>query len=378
MKPLILHVGMPKTGTTSIQTTLFWNLTDDAFRLLTLDTVFGNQTMVAAFTERKSSTGYFASTIPKRNWDRFAKKSRKYLSSCLKTGRKAGWTPILSAEAISKFDGKALQKINDFVREHGFSPQVVSYISPPLDRADSSFQQCIKTGVGKPFDLLKRPLRMERLQLLDQIFGKDSVSAYLFDASEFPGRCVVRHFLDEFGISIASDKVLRENESLNVEVLKVLHIINESGSFKLTSRIARFERNLIIALLRDLPGRPLRLDHSVTAPWIEKIANDLAWLEQRLERQVPLTFIDRSAIEGIRSGEDLNRLSEESLEWIARRAGHRFARSKGERMSAEQIPVLLRQFSPSRRPLVAARQIHEQTKVALRRRRLEVRTQLGI
>jgi hypothetical protein len=48
MSTCVLHIGQHKTGTTSIQSTLFWGLRDRRFRLLSLDSFFGNRLLLTA------------------------------------------------------------------------------------------------------------------------------------------------------------------------------------------------------------------------------------------------------------------------------------------------------------------------------------------
>lgn len=61
LRPCMVHVGMYKTGTTSIQTTLYWRLRDRRFRLLTRDAAWGNLAI-------RNESDLFAFDAPSRNW----------------------------------------------------------------------------------------------------------------------------------------------------------------------------------------------------------------------------------------------------------------------------------------------------------------------
>ena len=144
MKKLIFHVGMPKTGSTSIQSTLFSNTPDKRFRLITLDSVFGNRCVVAAFTtDDRSHYAFFSETVPKWYFPFLSRSSKNYLKRALRACAQTDVVPILSTEVAWVFQEIDLQSMKEFFESEGYQAEVYGYVRPPLDFYESVFQQIV-------------------------------------------------------------------------------------------------------------------------------------------------------------------------------------------------------------------------------------------
>ncbi|MFM7168972.1 MAG: hypothetical protein ACKO3T_27350 [Planctomycetaceae bacterium] len=101
MRPLILHVGMSKTGTTSLQTTLFSSPPVKEFRFISLDTDFGNQLFEFVFRDSSDDPSrIFRQRIPPQRRPSLGEYYRNYLDTTLRACANAQSTPVLSAEII--------------------------------------------------------------------------------------------------------------------------------------------------------------------------------------------------------------------------------------------------------------------------------------
>lgn len=352
-KPVcLLHLGQPKTGTTSIQETLFRGLDDPRFRLVSLDCEFGNTVVDSAFHDRlKERQTAFLDPIPRHRRALLGTRSRDYLDRALRAAGRAGVTPVISAEVAFWKAAAPAENLRRFVTERGFEPRIVCYLRPSFDLVESRMQQTVKVG-RRPWDWVERSQaefpEPVVLSNLDRIFGRAQVEVFLFDPSSFPERCVVRHFCQVSGIEIDPSRIIRSNESLNRNALQFLFVFNRQarpgGGNSRTW--FRFRRSVLIQALATLPGAPFRLHpsvHELARPLLEP---HLPWLEERLGQPFPLTLAQRLPDEGVRDEQQLLDFERAALDWLAQRSGSRpVAITSGPetaRQVADQLERLVR------------------------------------
>jgi hypothetical protein len=139
VRKLIFHVGMPKTGSTSIQSTLFSNTPDKRFRLITLDSVFGSRCLVAGFTtDERAKHGFFSETVPNWYYPILQRSSKTYLKRAMRACAQADAIPILSSEVAWLFQEVDLQSMREFFESEGYRAEVYGYVRAPLDFYESA------------------------------------------------------------------------------------------------------------------------------------------------------------------------------------------------------------------------------------------------
>lgn len=83
------------------------------------------------------------------------------------------------------------------------------------------------------------------------------------------------------------------------------------------------QRAVLLERLGALSGPPLRFHPCLIVPYIQAIQREMPWLEQRLQRQLPLTLQPGEHTSGVRGEADLLDFSSHSLEWLAEASGQR-------------------------------------------------------
>jgi len=325
MRKLILHVGMPKTGTTSIQSTLFRNTPDKRFRFISLDCVFGNRCALGGFTSRdRPRFGFFSETIPKWYYPILRRSSKAYLTRALRACAKDEVIPIFSAEIIWYLDQVDLRAISAFLNAEGYRPEVYGYLRAPLDFCESVFQQMVKIGRCPSLENSSHlgSQYCNQINSLQCAFGKEHVRLKVFDPKSFPQRCVVRDFCSRIGMNFGDAKVIRENESINGEVTKLLYAWNRVHSKNVFGWYPRLKRRMVLESLQDLAGKPLRFHASLAKDLEAGLPTDVKEIQDENERVLPLSIADREAVEGIATIDDLLQFSEETLQWLADRTNH--------------------------------------------------------
>ncbi len=322
---LVLHVGSAKTGTTSIQSTLFWHPPEKLFRFVSLDTVFGNQLMLTAFSRQpRHQNRYFSETMSQRQKRKMYEFSPRYLSKSLQDCARKGLTPVISAEVLWGFEREDLQAIADFARRFGFEIRVVGYVRPPVDFLESIYQQGIKVGRVKHLEfVIERSLStLSRWKNFDTIFGKANVDLYLFDRNRFPNGCVVQHFCQSIGLDLGKAFVKRENESINENILRFIYAWNTQHQKNRHAYLIRFRRRVLLESLRSLPGNAVRVANEIVFEIQEKAHDALRELENRIGTTGSLNTHESDRIEGLRSDDDMWRFSKDSLDWLFGRRGY--------------------------------------------------------
>lgn len=321
MKQLIFHIGFPKTGTTSIQSTLFWNPPQSPFRFVSLDSTFGNQLVLAAFSSRfVQKENYFSGVMSDRQKRTMKEFSLRYLQKCFQDCASQGITPIVSAETASGLPIEDLTRFREFAEQFGFKVRVIGYFRPLLDLAESAYQQFVKIGHTNHMQrILNSALNaVAVIPHLDAVFGRENVDFYVFDRNRFPDRCVVKHFLKTIGLDSQNLSIVRENESTNLNALRFLYAWNTGQEANKFSFYNRLRRRLIMESMKDLQGPSLRFGKSI-AEQIEKlsIAHAPVFLE-RLGEPIPMTSSTRHGENVLNTESDMLDFSPESLDWLAR------------------------------------------------------------
>ncbi|MCP4758307.1 MAG: hypothetical protein GY876_02445 [Planctomycetes bacterium] len=378
MHECILLIGIPKTGTTAIQSSLFESLRDKRFRLITLDSYFGNRTMLAAFmpTEFERASIFFRGVGPDQ-MQSLRSSATAYLDRRLRAARRSGQVPIISAEMIWTFSEEQIRTLAGFLTDRGFRPKVYGYIRAPLDMLESVFQQKIRVGRTDAWKELlgmmgRRPLR-RGISVLDDVFGEASVDLKYFDPDFFPGRCVVMDFCDRAGIEFDGGKVIRVNESLNLNATKFLHAIGthritqgKSMPFSMTAtELLKWES--LVHVLKAVPGPSLRLHSSLTSNFAEAFKAEQPVLEKRLGRSTPSTLAVRRNDEGIRSEAELGSFDRDTLDWLEDFTGERVGRDGQDPEVAPVVGEMLDRVSILRMPAVSVKIARDRLRLKAKR-----------
>ncbi|MFM7168973.1 MAG: hypothetical protein ACKO3T_27355 [Planctomycetaceae bacterium] len=110
----------------------------------------------------------------------------------------------------------------------------------------------------------------------------------------------------------------RENESINLHVLKFVYAWNSLQKDDIFSLKSTVTRRILLDALRTLDGPRLMFHSSLTGAAIDQISAYLPALQQRLGQALPLSLATRDPLDGIRSEEEFLTFSSEFLFWLPR------------------------------------------------------------
>ena len=343
---ILVHFGIFKTGTTSIQQTLF----DHAAGLsgcAYLDAGVPNHSLLVrtAVLDAKVSHERFA---PQDSPERFQKRkvqAAKTLARALAAAAPAGRV-IVSAETICGFTTTELETLRDFLIPHSDRIRFFGYMRDPVTLTASVFQEQIKSRMPEGFTFgqlgEQGPPRLYGVvDRLDALFGPEAVTVYPFDPAAFPGGDVVRHFLSATGIQGAGLQPVRKNESLSLLAVKALYCFRSLRDASETPKLGE-SRLAFIADLRGLKGPSFGFHPDVTARIRANSGDWDEWAARRLGG--PFVYPAPKADGGVRTEADLITFSDEERAELSRYGKRHGIDSISARSGAEDVAELVRQI----------------------------------
>lgn len=251
-KTLYLHIGTPKTGTTSIQHFCYNNreaLLENGFLYPEFPFVYSNK--------GKYRNGLFLEAVffdnegtrQKEQEEENFIKGLEMLKELFKTHNNI----ILSDEGIwtacfNRKRGRPLmRRLKEAAEKAGYNIKIIVYLRRQDDFLLSWYNQIIKHNITSKntltweeyFDNYNKYIKLDYfncLKKLEHIFGKENIIARRFDKNYFKNNSLVSDFLDIFGITKDSGFQEDENPDFNKKIsenaCEIKRIIN--GTTKMT------------------------------------------------------------------------------------------------------------------------------------------------
>jgi hypothetical protein len=305
-----LHIGMPKTGSSSIQASL--------------KTYEDERVTYARLGPENHSVPLC--TIYAREPHRFYVHEAKALSQHDVEGLKAGYRVLLEQEFSGEKDlilsGEALfghispddvRRLLADLRKHFDHVRIIAYVRPARPLLPSRLQQLIRMGQNH-FAL---PLPNYRSHFAPWIehAGAENVDFRRFDRAALSGGDVVEDFAALVGLDLSRVERRSRNESISLEAMAVLYCYNIFQGALLprpvrVSARAQFSTKLVgfgtskIGLAAELVD-PILAAHSDDIDWMERIAgfsvsDPAAEVENPIRSEQHLIMIGRRAMPALR------------------------------------------------------------------------------
>jgi hypothetical protein len=326
MNHCIFHLGMPKTGTTSIQESLYYGLKDPAFHYVgfvgnvsgfhAVPTIFGSPRNPFFTNIQMGFSGHRIRL--ERRWLEWQ------LERAMRQASHRGQSLILSAESAWFMDQAGWQHFRRFMEARRFTVSVIAYLRPWKQWLESHFQQRMRAGWG-PIQALPDDLiilnHKDRILKLDAVFGAENVELVKFERSSFPEGCVVQDFCRRVGIRFDPARVIRANDSLHLPALRFLYSYRRFGAGSTLGWKAMTEYRLLVQRMDELGGPPMRFHSSLVETLLDMLSPQRAWLEKRLGESWDEDIHRYDDSISIRDESDLLTYEPKDLEWLAEATG---------------------------------------------------------
>jgi hypothetical protein len=228
-----IHIGLPKTGTSSIQKTLYNNrdqLLEHGINYLSMRANHGTIFKSLMRTGQHGNFDNFmrrASTLEKFN--AFNDKLRKQLTEELSGNRSAKF--VISGESLPSLPKRKLRTLKQMLDPFAKAYRVIAYMRDPYEYANSATVQRVKSGYSFEEANKDIPLPNYRRGIVNfgQVFGGENVDIRVYDPRRFADGDLIADFLAAIGESAELNKKLKPvfaNQSVSHEALLLLSEIN--------------------------------------------------------------------------------------------------------------------------------------------------------
>jgi hypothetical protein len=254
LEKAILHIGLHKTGSSSIQASLEGY--DDGTRFYAdLGWINHSIPLYTAFSH--NSAHYHIWTRQGASREHIRETKEQTLRKLeLQLSRPSHDTIIFSGEDISHLSQPDANALVGFLRKNCKQIIAVAYVRDPLDYAASAFQQLVKGGCKQVPSRISQHIEA-RIGIWEQVLGSENVYIRSFDRQALHNGCVVQDFCTIAGLDFNQIRLKRRNESLSGAATKILFHLNQTSPLQFgdaaLSRTRRRLINLLAKLFVDTP-----------------------------------------------------------------------------------------------------------------------------
>jgi len=288
LRKLIFHIGLHKTGSTTIQDTLYWQREKGLKFGLHYPDITANLSRVlyTCFSEYGHTL-----RLNKLHGLDTPEKLRTPIETGLSTIQKKTSAieepkTIISAEGATRLPILDVQKLADWLSQFFDEIDVLAYVRPPRALLNSLFQQEIRSG-ERLDALAKDPPVIDyraRLQPYLDVFG-DKVSLKIFSRDKLLKNCIVADILSQMGVDPALYEQLdikRKNMSLSWPATLYLDAINSEIPIDIDGKPNKARQKHLITNARNISGEKFALPYEFLNSICAQQVEDIKWMEQQL------------------------------------------------------------------------------------------------
>ncbi|MBM5793895.1 MAG: hypothetical protein FJ057_08185 [Cyanobacteria bacterium K_DeepCast_0m_m1_088] len=226
LEKAIIHIGLHKTGSSSIQSSLlgyndgfcFYADLGWANHSIPLYTAFSNNANSYHIWDKQGFSPEQIQGIKKEVLLQLEQQLSK--PNCN--------TIVFSGEDLSTLSQSETHALVAFLRERCQRIVAVVYVRDPLDFAASAFQQLVKGGCAQIPRNIGQQIQ-HKIGIWEQVLGAENVQIRSFDREKLRNGCVVQDFCHLAGVDPAKIAIKRKNESINGAAVKVLFHLNQTS-----------------------------------------------------------------------------------------------------------------------------------------------------
>lgn len=299
---IIVHAGMPKTGSSAIQASMS-KLDAPGLAYLPSPGLNPGPVLATLFEDSPEKHRAFAfRPNPAAAVENIRKTWLPQIEEAL--SERGAETVLVSSERIFNVPPEVKQRMYEFFAARRADVSCIVYVRPPASYLSSAFQQNAAAGDG-PLALDKVwPRYRQRIGALDRAFGRDKVDAVKFDRACLHGGDAVLDFAHRIGVHMPEDKLISVNESRPLQAIAVMYAIRrlrEDGAR--LPRLAPRDQADLSETLAALGADKFSLAPGLIEPVMAQFADDLAWIEERLGQ--PMGEMPKASENAISSTEQL-------------------------------------------------------------------------
>lgn len=275
MRTCYLHLGMPKTGSSSIQGAFAGFETADLAYAKTRGSNHGPG-LCFMFSRQPQA-------LPEARWRKlrplrdklpfadFGRQFRKEMSSPKSV--------IFSGEImVDRLDAVEFATMVGTLKSSFDRVVAIAYIRPLASLAASQFQQRVKTGLRR--FVIPAPDYRKRFEKVLNEFAPGDRIWRRFDRADLAEGDIVADFAQVLGVPKPPAAGLSKNESLSAEAMGALYAFNRFTAPLLRPAAQDRLRTRLLEDLREVGETRFGLSTDLLARHLERHAEDVAWMEE--------------------------------------------------------------------------------------------------
>jgi hypothetical protein len=289
---IILHIGLHKTGTTTIQHVLHANrdflLRQEGVLYPSLDP---NLSIALGTIFRNDPWPRWAKRTASLTTEELAARREEFLNSLDAEISSSEWnTLLLSAEGVSNLSAPEFAKLREWGEKYSSRWTILVCVRHPLDWSRSAVQQRLKQGntLHQLYEDLPTPNYRLRISRAISVFGRENVRVFDFESAVKGDGGIVGSFADQAELSapsrdlLASRALRRYNESLSLEAARILDSLNRQRPMFVDDGMAphRSGPGREVAYFRRIEGRKFDVPEWVKEDIRSRNREDVLWLNE--------------------------------------------------------------------------------------------------
>ena len=223
-KKLYLHIGIWKTGTTTIQDTLFLNQDILLKHDICYPSISSNHTFLASAFHQTPDNFIVSKSIGlcKEELQKWHQKSLLKFEQELSKASKS----IVSSEFLLELDSHAIERLKVYLEKFFDEIKVIVYIRHPIDHISSAINEQIKQGhysLDKAYEIHSKGKEYTKVLRWLNIFGKDNMIARPFEKEQFRNQDLVDDFLSLVSPeeTLKVKKIANQNVTLSYPAIEI-------------------------------------------------------------------------------------------------------------------------------------------------------------
>ena len=274
----ILHIGMPKTGSSTIQENLFLGIDDPRVCYTDLGVSNHSGPVLSMYVDSPSDYHYSKG----KDINDLNSVTKSALISCF--SNHVNSIDILSGEdffhlpELSAITG-GINSLKVFLDQFFEKTIILCYVRKPSELLPSSFQQLIKYHDLKRINAIDIYHRYKNIKVYCDIFGAENVQLWNFDPQQFPEGDILLDFTTRLGLQPQRSKIKVVNESISKEAISVLFTYHFHQNGKTNFGVRQNELNYqLVEVLREIGSEKFRFSGQFIQRAIAANQEDYDWI----------------------------------------------------------------------------------------------------